>query len=304
VAIPAVSVSTMQAATVVAPGRIELVHVPRPKPSPGERVVRVEGCGICASSLPLWEGRPWFDYPLPPGAPGHEAWGVETGSGARVALLSYHGFAEYEVVDERMLVPLPADLDDVPFPGEALGCAMNVFGRSGVRGGDTVAVVGAGFLGLLLVQLFVGAGAEVLVFSRRPSARDLARSFGGQPRDDVPAESCDVVVEAGGHQETLDLASALVRTGGRLVIAGFHQDGHRTIDLQSWNWRGLDVVNAHERSEETALAGMRAAVGAVLSERLRPDRLYSHTFALADLGRAFEVASRRPDGFVKAVVSP
>jgi threonine dehydrogenase-like Zn-dependent dehydrogenase len=294
----------MQAASVVAPRRVESVHVPRPKPNPGERVVRVEGCGICSSSLPLWEGRPWFDYPLPPGAPGHEAWGIDPESGGRVALLSYHGFAEYEVVDERMLVPLPVELDDVPFPGEALGCAMNVFGRSGVRDGDTVSVVGAGFLGLLLVQLFVAAGAEVLVFSRRPSARDLARSFGGQLRDDVPAESSDVVVEAGGHQETLDLASVLVHTGGRLVIAGFHQDGHRTIDLQSWNWRGLDVVNAHERSEETALAGMRAAVEAVLSERLRPDRLYTHTFALADLGDAFEAACRRPDGFVKALVTP
>ena len=106
------------------------------------------------------------------------------------------------------------------------------------------------------------------------------------------------------QRRVLDLASVLVHTGGRLVIAGFHQDGHRTIDLQSWNWRGLEVVNAHERSEETALAGMRAAVEAVLSERLRPDRLYTHTFALADLGDAFEAACRRPDGFVKALVTP
>jgi threonine dehydrogenase-like Zn-dependent dehydrogenase len=229
---------------------------------------------------------------------------VDVASGRRVALLSYRGFAEYEVVEETMLVPLPPELDDVPFPGEALGCAMNVFRRSGVREGDTVAVVGAGFLGLLLVQLCVAEGAEVLAFSRRRSALDLARSFGAKPRDDVPGESCDVVLEAAGHQETLDRASALVRTGGRLVIAGFHQDGPRTIDLQSWNWRGLDVVNAHERSEEKALDGIRAAVDAVVTGRLRPEALYTHTFGLASLGDAFETADCRPDGFVKALVLP
>src|SRR3954463_12154094 len=112
----------MQAATVVAPGRIELVHVPRPKPSPGEVVVRVEGCGICASSLPLWEGRPWFAYPREPGAPGHEAWGrvehvADDGTtlepGQRVAPLSLHGFAELDVVAAEACVPLPAELDDL-----------------------------------------------------------------------------------------------------------------------------------------------------------------------------------------------
>jgi threonine dehydrogenase-like Zn-dependent dehydrogenase len=294
----------MQAAAIVAPGRVEPVDVPAPRARRGKALVRVEGCGVCASSLPLWEGRPWFDYPVPAGAPGHEAWGVDVASGARVALLSYQGFAEFEVVDERMLVPLPSELDDVPFPGEALGCAMNVFRRSGVGEGDTVAVVGAGFLGLLLVQLCVAEGAEVLAFSRRRSALELARSFGAKPRDDVTGESCDVVLEAGGHQKTLDVAAALVRTGGRLVIAGFHQDGARTIDLQSWNWRGLDVVNAHERSEEKALGGIRAAVDAVLTGRLRPQELYTHTFSLANLGDAFETASRRPEGFVKALVVP
>ena len=86
------------------------------------------------------------------------------------------------------------------------------------------------------------------------------------------------------------------------MIAGYHQDGPRTIDLQSWNWRGLDVVNAHERSEETVLGGIRAAVEAVVTGRLRPDALYTHTFSLANLDDAFEAARRRPDGFVKALV--
>jgi threonine dehydrogenase-like Zn-dependent dehydrogenase len=292
----------MDVAVLAGPGRFEHARLPIPRVGPGDVLVRVEGCGVCASSLPLWEGRPWFDYPLAPGAPGHEAWGIEVESRRRVALLSYNGFAEYEVVAEDALVPLPPELAEEPFPGEALGCAMNVFRRSGVGGGDTVAVVGAGFLGLLLVQLCVARGATVLAFARREHARELARAFGAETPAEPPREACDVAIETGGAQATLDLASSLVRTRGRLVVAGFHQDGSRLIDLQSWNWRGLDVINAHERSEKASLQGIRLAARAVLDGTLRPGPLYSHVFPLTRLDDAFETARRRPEGFLKALV--
>src|SRR3954466_4010151 len=117
----AVRRATMDAAVVAAPGTAHVETIFVPEAGPGEVLVQVEGCGVCASSLPTWEGRPWFRYPLEPGAPGHEGWGVEVVSGRRVALLSQHAFAEYEVVPEEHVVPLPPSLDGVPFPGEALG---------------------------------------------------------------------------------------------------------------------------------------------------------------------------------------
>ena len=162
-----------RAAVVAAPRRLTAVAVPLPEPSDGEVLVRLEGCGVCASSLPLWEGRPWFEYPLAPGAPGHEGWGVDVESGAPVALLSERSFTDYESVPRGLVVPLPTELAERPFPGEALGCAVNVFARSGVGPGATVAIVGGGFLGLLLVQLCLAAGAETLLFSRRESALRL-----------------------------------------------------------------------------------------------------------------------------------
>jgi threonine dehydrogenase-like Zn-dependent dehydrogenase len=265
--------------------------------------VQIEGCGVCASNMPVYLGRPWFEYPLPAGAPGHEGWGVEVVSGRRVALVSYRAFAEYEAVPESTVVPIPSELDGLPFPGEALGSAMNVFARSNVRAGETVAVVGAGFLGLLLVQLCVGAGARTLVCSRRETGLALAREFGAETPAEVPEEGCDVVIEAGGVQETLDLAGRLCRVRGRLVVAGFHQDGHREIDLQLWNWRGLDVVNAHERDPRVYLEGIRAAAKAVVAGQLDPLPLYTHVLPLERLGEAFELARRRPEGFVKALVT-
>jgi threonine dehydrogenase-like Zn-dependent dehydrogenase len=304
------AVETMAAAVLDAPGRAIVARRPVPETGPGQVLVRVEGCGVCASSLPLWEGRPWFEYPLPPGAPGHEAWGeVVAGdlpAGTRVAFLSQAGFAELDVAAADQVVVLPAALGRAAFPGEAVGCALNAFARGGVRPGETVAVVGAGFLGLLLVQLSVDAGARVVAFSRRRTGLELAARFGaeGVAVADELAESCDVVFECGGVQETLDLASRLVRTRGRLAVAGYHQDGDRRIDLRSWNWRGIDVVNAHEREPAAYVAGMREAVAAALAGRIDLAPLVTHTLPLGRLAEAFELLRTRPEGFVKAVVRP
>ena len=300
---PTVARSTIETATLVTPGVTRIEEAPLPEPASNEVLVRIEGCGVCASSLPVWQGRPWFDYPVEPGAPGHEAWGTEAESGRRVALLYERGFAEYACVPRDHVVPLPAELETVPFPGEALGCAMNVLVRADVKPGDTVGIVGAGFLGLLLVQLCAGAGRRVLAFSRRPFSLELARMFGAETPAAPEDESCDVVIEAGGVQETLELASRLCRVRGRLVIAGFHQDGPRSVDLQLWNWRGLDVVNAHEREAVVVLEGIRAAAQAVAQGQLDPEPLYTHVFSLDELDAAFAVAAARPDGFVKALVT-
>jgi len=307
--------ATMAAATVTAPGRAKLEQVPAPVPEAGEVLIRVEGCGVCGSSASLWEGRPWFSYPLRPGAPGHEGWGrIEAlgddvtwpPPGTRVAFLSRCAFAELDVAAADDVVALPPELDDRPFPGEALGCAMNVFARSRIEAGDTVAVVGAGFIGLLLVRLATLVGAQVTAYSRRSFALELAEKLGAERTCALDSagdeERFDCVIEAAGAQGTLDVASRLARERGVLVIAGYHQDGPRAVDMQLWNWRGLDVVNAHERDPAAYVAGMRRAVEAVAGGSLDPDLLYTHSFPLAELDLALEAGRERPDGFLKALV--
>src|SRR5215210_1554361 len=126
----AVRRATMVAAVLDAPREAHVERVPVPAPGPGEVLFRLEGCGVCASSLPTWEGRPWFSYPLSAGAPGHEAWG-RLEDGTRVAVLTDRGHAEWAEVAAAEIVPLPPALDGLPFPGEALACAVLVFRRSG-----------------------------------------------------------------------------------------------------------------------------------------------------------------------------
>ena len=74
----------MQAASSPRRSRRSCSRSTAPEPGPGQVLLRLEGSGVCASSLPVWEGREWFDYPQPPGAPGHEGWGRVVAVGAGV----------------------------------------------------------------------------------------------------------------------------------------------------------------------------------------------------------------------------
>lgn len=318
------SVASMRAAVLTGPGAVRIEQVAIPEPAEGQVTVRLGGCGVCASNLGPWAGPPWMSFPTEPGALGHEGWGrvwaVGRGvtglrEGDSVATLFQNSYAEYDRGDATSLVRLPASLEGTPFPAEPLGCAMNIFGRTQVEAGQTIAVVGAGFLGALLVRLCACAGARVLAISRRPESLRLAGEMGAEATlrlDDPDAVEtvrsltggalCERVIEATGHPAPLDLAGELTGVRGRLVIAGYHQDGRRSIDMQLWNWRGIDVINAHERDPSAYVSGMRRAIEAVQDGLLDPTALFSHRFPLEGLGEALDMTRDRPPGFVKALV--
>ncbi len=316
----------MDALEITAPKTITKIQITKPEPAADEVRIKMEGCGLCASNLPVWEGREWFQYPIPAGNPGHEGWGridalgehvkgFEVGE--RVAAITYNAFAEYDITKAANLIKLPAALDGMPFPGEPLGCAMNIFERSDIREGQIVAILGIGFLGALLIQLADHAGAKVIAISRKNSSLELARKLGAdeviamddhwkiieQVKQLTNEKFCDRVIEATGKQWPLDLAGELTAVRGRLIIAGYHQDGSRQVNMQLWNWRGIDVINAHERDPEEYLQGMRNAVQAVEAGRIDPQPLFTHVFDADDLQQAFELHHNNPEGFTKALIT-
>lgn len=315
----------MRAAVLAGPGEISIQEVAVPRPGPGEVRLRLEGCGVCASNVEPWEGQPWSTYPGEPGGLGHEGWGVidAVGEGVsglapgdRVAALAHRSFAHYDVVPAERVVKLPSRLDGKPFPGEPLGCAFNIFRRSNIGAGQAVAIIGIGFLGAVLTWLATQAGARVIAISRRAESLDLAKHYGAAeviPMDDhwaiieqvkalTNGAMCERVIEAVGKQWPLDLAGELVGFGGRLVVAGYHQDGPRQVNMQNWNWKGIDVINAHERDPEVQMQGLREAVEAVASGRLDPAPLYTHRYELDQLGEALAATRDKPGNFVKALV--
>ena len=108
--------ATMAAAVFTRQGCVEFRETPIPVPGSREVCVRLEGCGVCKSSVAAWLGEGSDSYPLVPGAPGSEAWGrvesvgedvVGVAAGDRVGVLTETGFAECAVVDAGRLVLLP-----------------------------------------------------------------------------------------------------------------------------------------------------------------------------------------------------
>ena len=318
-------VKVMRAAVLVAPLTVEVTEVPLPEPGPVQIRIKMEGCGLCASNIPVWQGREWFNYPMPAGNPGHEGWGTVDAVGSevkhinpgdRVAALSYNAYAEYDLAEADAVVKLPDILAGVPFPGEPLGCAINIFKRSDIQAGQTVAILGIGFLGALLVQLAKEAGARVIALSQRDFSLDIAAAAGADEMvklDDhwqiiqkvnnlTGGKFCERVIECTGKEWPLNLAGELTAERGKLIIAGFHQDGMRSVNVQLWNWRGLDVINAHERDPNVYLSGIAEAVKAVVNGRLNPQPLYTHEFSLENINEAFQLLQDRPDGFMKALI--
>jgi threonine dehydrogenase-like Zn-dependent dehydrogenase len=317
----------MRAAVLTGAGKLMINDVPLPEPGPGQVRVRLEGCGVCASNLTPWAGPEWMQFPTEPGALGHEGWGVvdsvgpdvtDLSSGDRIGFLSGKAYAEYDVADVSQSVKLPGALKELDLPLEPFGCAFNIFRRSDIREGHTVAIVGIGFLGAILVKLAANAGARVIAISRREESLELARKMGAaetipmhdhwqimeRTRELTDGSFCDRVIEAVGKQWPLDLAAELTREGGRLIIAGYHQDGPRQVNMQLWNWRGFDVVNAHERDPAVSLQGMREAVAAIEAGLIDPRLLITHRYPLDRLGEALDATRDRPGNFVKAVVVP
>jgi threonine dehydrogenase-like Zn-dependent dehydrogenase len=170
----------------------------------------------------------------------------------------------------------------------------------------------------LLTRLATDAGARVIAISRRDFSLEVAREFGAAetiPMTDhqkiiervkelTDGRFCERVIEAVGKQWPLDLAGELTAERGKLIVAGYHQDGPRQVNMWLWNWRGIDVINAHERDPAAYMAGIREAVDAVASGRLDPSPLYTHRFKLDELAQALDATRDRPAGFLKAIIEP
>ncbi len=314
----------MEASVIQGPKQIKIVSAPLPEPGLEEVLVKLGGTGVCVSNLPVWEGRPWFNYPFDPGAPGHEGYGIveSTGSmvkglvkGDKVALLSYHAYAQYDKTHMSNVVKLPDSFDGKPFPGEPLACAVNIIRRSDIKEDQPVVVIGAGFIGCLLIQLLKHAGAEVIAVSRRKSSLQFAEISGAghlvkfnevwQAKEEIfklAPRGVQRVIEATGVQSGIDLATEIISDYGKLIIAGYHQDGIRNINLQQWNWKALDVINAHERDPLIYISGLKEAIKLAEKGILRPENLITHHFDFRDINKAFNFLEQKPEGFLKGVI--
>jgi len=313
----------MQAAILERPGSFVIEDRPVPDVGPGEIRVRAAVCGVCTSEVDMFEGRnEALDYPR---FLGHEVSGTVDAvgrgvegfrEGDRVALYAEgQGYAEYITVPASWAVKLKADTPFEHALGEPIACSVNGVRKADPEMGDSICIVGCGFMGLIMLQVLRARGAGMIVaVDRRESMLALARQLGATHTftpEQVEAEvmrltdrrGVDLGVEAAGVQATLDLTSRLVRMEGKLEVFGFHQGGTREIDWAYWNWMAFQIINGHTRNPAIYVEGIR--IGMDLLERglLDMQPLVSHRFRLDDINHGFEAASAKQDGFVKGVIT-
>ncbi len=340
---PARRAKVMRAAVLHGPRALRVESVTAPSPGPGEVLVRVAAAGICGTDYRIWTGERPVRYPL---VPGHEFIGEvaavgagvgRVGVGQRVAIEPNWGcgacdlcregsgnlclqrtavgidraggFAELAVLPERACWPAPPGLDDERLLlTEPLAVVVRAVARAGVKPGATAAVLGAGALGLLALQVLRARGARVLVVGRTERRLDLARRLGADAVHALLAgpgseaarrfsgrEGVDAVVETAGTPEAVAEAIELVRPSGRIVLTGLP---HEPSEVHFF-WvvrRELTLVGSMIYQDEFPEAMRLLEAGAVTVASLVTDR-----FPLAAIAEAF-AAHRRPDSIKVAVI--
>lgn len=218
---------------------------------------------------------------------------------------------------ERLLAPgsscfpLPDGIDDeCGAMLEPLGVAMHAVDISRLMKGDSLAIFGAGPIGLLILQLALNAGArQVFVVEPLAWRRSLAARFGGIPLDPsvnpVPAllektggRGVDVAVESAWADETVQRAAASAVPGGRVVLVGIPADDR------------LSLVHSTARRKELSFLFSRrmkhtypGAIRLVREQRVDLKSLITHRFPLADLPAAFALNAGYRDGVVKVMIT-
>ncbi|HEU5108310.1 MAG TPA: zinc-binding dehydrogenase [Micromonosporaceae bacterium] len=205
------------------------------------------------------------------------------------------GFAEFIVTEAAGCVPVPERIGpDVAVFAEPVAVAIRAMGKAGVRSGDVVAVLGAGVIGQLVIQLALAAGAAVVAIEPVARRRGLAAALGAVtcgPEEGVERvaeltgrRGADVVVECAGVPGAVRSAIELSRSGSTVVLVGVH-GGTEPIPLLPLVLEERRLLgSAGHLADDMASAIALLANGAVDVSRLRPE-----VVALVDVvGSGFE----------------
>jgi threonine dehydrogenase-like Zn-dependent dehydrogenase len=303
-----------------APRTAEIREVAVEDPGPGEVQVRTLANGICMMEVSLFTGAEPTEFPR---RVGHEGVGIveKVGAGVKevregdlVTCFQWRTVQNQAPWSTHRLPRRPAD--PATWLVEPANCVVTAVRSYDIVPGDRVFVLGAGYMGLLNVQLLAHCPlAELVVADIKPMNLELARRFGatevinassaeGRERIAVlEKQPFDLVVEVAGGPTTVDSATRLVRTGGKLGIFAWHHEP-RAVDLGSWHMRGIRVMNCapgigtdrNERSWERAIR---------LLDRGTFDMapLVTHRHPADDVQAAMDLAAERPEGYIKGVLT-
>jgi len=310
----------VRAARLYAPGDLRIEDVPKPQPGPGEVLVQVEVALTDGTDLKTYRrGHPLLLRESP--APfGHELCGIvdgrrvvaansapcgacdgcARGEQCRDLVFLSGAYADWIVVPERIaavnLHEVPAGLaPEVAAMVEPLACCLRGVERANVQAGDSVAILGAGPIGLMLAACVADAGGWPVLVGGREERRALAETFGAESGD---GRGADVVIEAAGSEQAWVDAVELVRPGGTVVLfGGLPRDARPPVDAYRLHYEELTLRGSFHHTPAT----VRAALGFLASGAYPWEALVTHRVLLEDLPALF---ADPPRDLLKAAVTP
>jgi L-iditol 2-dehydrogenase len=327
-----------------APGDLRPAEEPAPRAGAGQTLVRVTDVGLCGSDLHWFTEGGIGDARLTrPVVPGHEIAGViEEGplAGTPVAVdpavpcgtcpscLRGHrnlcprvGFAGHGTIDgglrelmawpTHLLFPLPATLSTTEGAVlEPLGVAIHALDLGHLRPACSIAVVGCGPIGLLLLQAALASGAtQALAVDPLPPRREEAIRRGATlalAPEEVPdgswrpelREEVDVAFELAGNDSAVEQAMDLVRPGGRVVLGGIPSDDRTSFPASLARRKGLTLALLRRMKDDVYERGARLAT----TGRVELASLVTARYPLDQADEAFRVAASRRG--LKVVIQP
>ena len=336
--------ATMRVSRIHGAGDLRLHEEPVPVPAPGEALVRVTAVGLCGSDVHWWAegsiGRTGIAVPF---VLGHECAGVIASgarAGERVAIdpaipcgrceycqqgevnvcpaVRFAGhpphdgaLREYLAWPEHCLIPVPGGLSDLEVALlEPLGVALYSVDLAALRPGMTVAVLGAGAIGLSVIQVARAAGAARMYATdlpRLPHRLAAAGSFGAIAVEaqggreaaaivaDTGGRGVDVAFEAAGDDAAVEAAVSVVKPGGQVILIGIPSADRISFTASTARRKDLQI-RVVRRMKHTYPRALRL----VESGRVDVRALVTHEFPLAETARALSVAAERAG--IKVVV--
>lgn len=306
--------------------KIELRGMDIPEPGPEEVAVAVEVCGICAWDILAYSGR--FKYHPYPFCAGHEGVGrvVKTGDkvdrvkvGQRVAMhelpLGTPGgplMARHALRLQREVALIPeGSLPVEQWVVEPVACVVNGILYSGIQPGDAVAVVGAGYMGLLFVQgLSRSLLGSLTAFDVDDHRLALARGFGatgivnlkGSPVPSEMERSFNVVIDTAGNADSMRTALSLLHAGGILLNFAWHHHEF-TFDLDEWTVRGIRILSIQPQMNPYFADLFPRAVTLMAKGTFSHERLVTHTEKVETAEKLYTAAAEKTGGYLKGVIT-
>jgi D-arabinitol dehydrogenase (NADP+) len=330
--------ATLKALQITKPHELKMVTLERPEPGPAEVLIKVMASGICGTDIHILEGEYVGAYPV---IPGHEFAGVVEQAGHAVSRIkvgdkvavepniacdncSYclnnqqnfcenwqavgvtlpGGMAEYVIAPEKAVFNIgELEFEEGAFV-EPLSCVLHGVQKTCIRLADRVVILGAGPIGILLLQAVKVQGAQSVTVVELDQARaEAAQAFGAnqiyRSLDGLPKDAFEVVIDATGVIPVMKRTPEFARKGGKILLFGVPPKTNVEFDAFTLFLKGLTILTSY-----TSVRNSLQAIDLLKNKRINVKPLISHRLPLAEFEHGVNLIRNKQEHVKKVLITP